>query len=95
MPFAELLDKEKQLFRHHRMEASLEIPIGVPSWLLKDFSGMLQCPGGETFGLKLSLSPPLQHFTILSEFTRSSIPLSRRSELWHKLNLLILECKAM
>jgi hypothetical protein len=33
------------------MKAILEIPIGVPSWLLKDFSGMLQCPGGEMLKL--------------------------------------------
>src|SRR6267378_2939016 len=58
------------------------------------FSVLLANPKSSPFRLKLSLSTPLRHFTILSEFTRSSIPLSRRSELWHKLNLLILECKA-
>ena len=53
MPFVELLDKEKYLFRHHRMEASLEIPIGVPSWLLQDFAGMLQCPSGENLNVTM------------------------------------------
>jgi hypothetical protein len=53
MPFAELPGRGKNLFKHHRMEASLEIPIGVPSWLLDDFAGMLQCPGGETLNLTM------------------------------------------
>jgi hypothetical protein len=53
MPFAELPGRGKNLFKHHRMEASLEIPIGVPSWLLNDFSGMLQCPGGEMLNLTM------------------------------------------
>ncbi|KAN0076088.1 hypothetical protein V8E54_007358 [Elaphomyces granulatus] len=53
MPFAELPGRGKNSFKHHRMEASLEIPIGVPSWLLNDFSGMLQCPGGETVNLTM------------------------------------------
>ena len=45
------------------------------------FSVLLANPKSSPFRLKLSLSTPLRHFTILSEFTRSSIPLSRRSEL--------------
>ena len=70
--FAELPGRGKNLFKHHRMEASLEIPVGVPSWLLNDFSGMLQCPGGEM----LNLTPfPLWRLIVI---TRSGGPVAPR-----------------
>jgi hypothetical protein len=51
MPFVRLTDREEQLFRYQNMEASLQIRIGVPAWLLQDFAGMLQSPAGETLNM--------------------------------------------
>ena len=41
MPFVRLTHREEQLFRYQNMEASLQIPIGVPAWLVQDFAGMV------------------------------------------------------
>jgi len=64
MPFAELLDKEKQLFRHHRMEASLEIPIAGFWRTSPACYSVLEAKLSDS---KLSLSPPL---TALHNFIR-------------------------
>ena len=44
IPWLQLVDKHNRLFKNHNMEASLEMPIPVPSWILDNFHGMLQDP---------------------------------------------------
>jgi hypothetical protein len=45
IPFVKLA-RNDQLFKNHNMEATMEILIEVPAWLLKDFSGMIQSHEG-------------------------------------------------
>ncbi|KAN0068588.1 hypothetical protein V8E54_013312 [Elaphomyces granulatus] len=46
IPFVKLAERKEQLFKNHNIEATMEISIDVPAWLLKDFSGMIQCLEG-------------------------------------------------
>jgi hypothetical protein len=46
MPWLELAEKDGQLFKHHKMEASFDVPLGVPAWILNAFRGMIQDPNG-------------------------------------------------
>jgi hypothetical protein len=53
LPFVRLCNKTDQLFKHHSMEASLQIPIGVPGWLVENFANMLQSANGCTLDLAI------------------------------------------
>jgi hypothetical protein len=48
IPFVRLTERNEQLFKNHNMEATMEISIDVPTWLLKDFSGMIRSLEGTT-----------------------------------------------
>ena len=53
IPWLKLAAQNEQLFKSHKMEASLEVPIGVPGWLVNDFAAMLQSPDGCTLNLSI------------------------------------------
>jgi hypothetical protein len=48
IPFVRLTERNEQLFKNNNMEATMEISIDVPAWLLKDFSGMVHSLEGTT-----------------------------------------------
>jgi hypothetical protein len=53
IPWLKLADKDDQLFKYHKMEANLQIDIGVPGWLRQDFADMLQSADGCTLDLAI------------------------------------------
>jgi hypothetical protein len=53
IPWLKLADKDDQLFKYHKMEANLQIAIGVPGWLRQDFADMLQSADGCTLDLAI------------------------------------------
>jgi hypothetical protein len=61
--FVNLTDRQDRLFKNHTMEASLQVPIIVPDWVLRDFKGMLQSVEGVT----LEMVMYRYHFGSLSE----------------------------